>query len=317
VIHAVTGHKLLVQGRLSEARASCERALASYDPQAHAGHRQRFGQDVEVLALGTLGMLYALQGHCDDALEIAERAVLRAESLKSPYNVCMAKACLAGTLHYLGDRRRTGEVAAALYDDAERQGIVDWLPIASILGAWARGSIEDAEREAERLTQIGNRYSGPYWNFTIAQSEHAAGRYGAALARCERALASSEELGSLYYVPELQRLGAECLASLAASLEGKEDPAPAWESARAAFEAAIRSARQQGAKLPELRATLGLARLPEVRSCRADNLQRLASIVNWFNDKSVCLVGELEIARGLLAHEPNHRGQHYERTTRS
>jgi hypothetical protein len=174
--------------------------MEMYDFQAHELHRRQFGQDVAVFTLGGMGMLLTLLGYPDQGLQSARSALEKAVSLKSPFNVCFAKAFLAGTWHYRGDRERTSEVAHSLLNDAELYGIADWPPIARILNGWAQHETEEADREIDNILSIGNRYAGPYWSFTVAQTERALGKFEAAIVRIDRALGQSDELGVLYYI---------------------------------------------------------------------------------------------------------------------
>jgi TOMM system kinase/cyclase fusion protein len=294
VVYGIVGQNLFVQGRLGEAREACERALELYDVETHRTHRQRFGQDVFVFAQGTLGMLSALQGDIDQAIHCATGALAHAEALKSTYNICMAKAYLAGTWHYCGDRKRTAETARSLAQEADTHGLIDWLPIANILGGWANNLMDEPERESDRIWALGNRYAGPYWSFTIAQTEYSLGRFEAALTRIAGALAQSAELGVLYYVPELQRLRADCQAAQA---QGGSASGDARTAVRAAYEEAIQSARAQGGRLPELRAALGLARCSHPSVPEAVH-QQLLNVVETF--RTGLDLPELQEARHLL-----------------
>jgi TOMM system kinase/cyclase fusion protein len=296
VVRSIWAQALVLRGRLVEARQQCTLALGLYDDQAHAMHRRYFGQDVEVFTLGALGMLLSLLGYCDQAQQAGLRAVQRAEELKSPFNICLAKAFLAGAWHYQGNREKTAEWSAALLRDADLFGIADWPPIGKILGGWASGETAEAIVQIDLIAAIGNRYAGPYWSFTVAQTEAAAGQWPAALARSDAAIAQSDELGVLFYLPELHRLRAECLAALAGAATS---PAGAsWAAARDAFERSIEIAQEQGAKLPELRATLGLFHLLVRQGAPDIARRRLSGVYAWFTEG---LAGpELTEARRLL-----------------
>jgi tetratricopeptide (TPR) repeat protein len=164
--------------------------------------------------------------------------------------------------------------------DAELYGIADWPPIARILNGWAQRETEEPDREVDNILSIGNRYAGPYWSFTVAQTERALGKFDAAIARIDQALSQSDELGVLYYVPELYRLKGECLSELALA----EDSPSRANEARATFERAIETARDQRSRLPELRATLGLAKLLVRQDSDEQARGRLAPITNWFTE---------------------------------
>jgi tetratricopeptide (TPR) repeat protein len=282
VVHAIAGQSLITRGRLQESRQQFQRALDLYDADAHATHRQVFGQDIEVFVRASLGLLLSLMGYCEQARTSARRALARAQELKSPYNICLAKAFLAGTWHYQGRPDETKEVCASLLQDADAFGFADWPPIARILGGWADGIIEGPSQEVDRILAIGNRYVGPYWSFTVAQSELGAGKFHDALARIQAALEQSEELQVAFYDSELLRLRAECLLGLAKT--ATEERGNLLQAARDAVDQAIQTARQQEARLPLLRCLAVRARLSRESNEAPIRHRDVDEITAWFNE---------------------------------
>jgi TOMM system kinase/cyclase fusion protein len=298
VVHSITAQTLIIRGRLGEAVTESEAALRLYDADKHANHRQHFGQDIQVFTLGGMGMLFALLGQIRRALEVGNQALEWAQKLRNPYNECVARAYLAGTWHYLGNRVQTGLVAEKLLADSETYGIADWPPIAKILGGWAAQVIEEPEEWTQKILAIGNRYAGPYWEFTIAQTEYGKGMFRASLVRIERALAQSFELGVHYYVDELYRLRGNCLAALAEA--DSTAAATLVAEAERAFEEGIVWAQRQEARLPELRATLGLYQLLRRHAPERADGAALARLVLWFGDDNDWDGSELREAKSLL-----------------
>jgi len=279
VVRAIVGQALFTRGRLPESRMQLDRALDLYNSDAHAAHRKHFGQDVEVFILASQGLLLSLMGYCEQARAAAHRALERAQELESPYNICMAKAFLAGTWHYQGERAKTSELCASLLEDSDAFGFADWPPIARILGGWAGGVIDGPAAEIDRILALGNRYGGPYWSFTVAQSELAAGRFDDALVRIERALNQSEEIGVYFYAPELLRLKGECLAAKAIKDLNHQER---LQEAHVFLEMAVQLARRQEAKLPELRALTVAAKLSRGGRDRDMRRDEMAELVSWF-----------------------------------
>ena len=81
--------------------------------------------------------------------------------------------------------------------------------------------------------------------------------------------------GERCWEPELYRIRGELLL--------KGDPSDPAEG-RAALESAVRVAREQGAKLLDLRATISLARLLDRQGNRSEARAMLAEIYNWFTE---------------------------------
>jgi predicted ATPase len=90
-----------------------------------------------------------------------------------------------------------------------------------------------------------------------------------------KALQLGDRTGDAEAKSELYRLKGELSLMLHPT-----DGAPAEVS----FRAAIDTAREQSAKLPELRATMSLARLLRDTSRRDEGRAMLAQVYNWFTD---------------------------------
>ena len=100
-----------------------------------------------------------------------------------------------------------------------------------------------------------------------------AGDSAAALSLLQSALALAERTGERWFEAELHRLTGECL------LAHQQDSGAAAE---ASFQRAIDAAREQQARLWELRAATSLARLWRDQNRRAEAQDLLAPIYGWF-----------------------------------
>ena len=99
-----------------------------------------------------------------------------------------------------------------------------------------------------------------------------------------------EATGQSYFAAELERLGG------ALSLSGRTADRSA---ARERFLAAAATARRQGARLLELRATVSLARLLRKQRRNEDARQTLREILAWFTEGFE--TADLTYAKNLLA----------------
>ena len=92
---------------------------------------------------------------------------------------------------------------------------------------------------------------------------------------CAEALGRSDETGERWFEAELHRLRGEAAAGVAAD---------APTEAEACFRQALAVAREQGAKLWELRAATSLARLWAEQGERAEAHDLLAPVYGWFTE---------------------------------
>jgi len=140
----------------------------------------------------------------------------------------------------------------------------------------------------------GFRASGAEWilPFYLAQlaTAHAkAGRVEDGLGRVSEALVLTEKSGVRWFEAELHRRRSELL---------RTGPPGAEAEAEACLHRAIVIARQQDAKLWELRAATSLARLWRDRGKRSEAHNLLAPVYGWFTEGFDTL--DLKEAKALL-----------------
>jgi predicted ATPase len=98
-----------------------------------------------------------------------------------------------------------------------------------------------------------------------------------------------EKTGERFYEPELYRLQGELVLALAVDKQPE---------AEACFQQALTVARQQEAKLLELRAAMSLSRLWQQQGKRTDAYDLLAPIYGWFTEGFD--TADLQEAKALL-----------------
>jgi predicted ATPase len=157
------------------------------------------------------------------------------------------------------------------------------------LVAWAEGGREALAvmREAlESRFAVGQIVGHSLFQSLLAEDLLRHEDVAAARRLVDEGFAYAEKTGELRHVSDLHRLAGECSAR-----EG--DRKQAAESYRRALEVA----RQQGARLCELRALSALARLPAERRRQR---QRLAETCEWFGDT----VQSVDLAEARLLLSP-------------
>ena len=276
--HQALGDTLYSMGELLRAREHLEMVISGY-----CGERRRaLGVDMEVVARSYAAGTIQLLGYPDQALKLGQEVVALAQSLSDPFSLAFASNFL------IAIQLRCGEASAA-QATAERQialcvehGFAYWQAHASVLLGGtiaAQGRGEEALAQIERGLQAvaatgGNQTREDFLVFR-ATACNQMGRLEDALDALARGLAATQKYGERVYEAEIHRLKGELLL---------KKNGTNIEEARRSFEQAIEIARNQSAKLWELRATTSLARLLSAQGHRDEASTMLSEIYNWFTE---------------------------------
>ncbi len=250
--HTAVASCLLAAGDYRKAQEHLESALALYDPVRHRDHAYVYGQDSRVLA-GTsyVGVLSAL-GYPDRALALAQSTLAWAREINHPGTTATALLAVV-SIFYL---RREPAAVAPYFEElialADRYGLPAHLAFAGVLGGWAAGDADGALAHFTTIEASGSELGLGMYGGIVAEVDLAAGRTAAALDRIRRSLAHAEEVRALGSLSNLYRISGV--------IELAHDPA-ATALAEDHLRRALATAREQGAKLPELEAAIALYRL--------------------------------------------------------
>jgi tetratricopeptide (TPR) repeat protein len=254
--HAGMGASLLHLARFDEARVQFEAALAT-DPASEREWLYLYGLSGRMTALAYMGLGLALQGRLAAARQLAEQSVAEALSLAHPTSLCFAHSIASRIYYLLRDSEALGRHAPMVVRLADEHGLGLWQGLGRIYAGWSlaeNDAVEGAAMIADgiaRYRAAGAALCMSLFLSSFASVEAKAGNRQAAV----RLLAEAQEVGNAgeerLFSAEMQRLSAEATGELDGDLDGAER----------AFRAAIALAREQGAKLWELRAATSLTRL--------------------------------------------------------
>jgi predicted ATPase len=166
---------------------------------------------------------------------------------------------------------------------AEQYSLAGYLAADNIMQGWVRsitGDGEDGVRQAETALEAlkgipSRRFHFPIRTAIVGRAKAAAGDIEGALALYKAALQACVDMGERWYEPELLRLKAEMLIAQAD---------PGLREAEECLASAIALAQQQDARLWELRSATSLARLWATLGRRADALDLITPIHDWFTE---------------------------------
>lgn len=289
------GFELALLGAFAGAREHLEHVIAFYDAEQHHAVASRYGLDPGVMSLPMMSWLLWVTGYPDQSLEHSRRAMALAQALTHPISLLLAHqyAATLGKLRREPDTTRS--LAEAELSLAKELGLPYWVAGALLCRAWAlaeQGQIAEGMAQAREGLAVfrvsGGELLAPYALAFFAEVSAKAGQLDKGLAALHEALAMAHRNGEGFYEPEIQRLKGELLQarSLAA------DPVPArpaddGREAETCLLQAMQVARQQGARMWELRAAVSLCRLWQAQGLqdkREEGRRMLAEIYGWFSE---------------------------------
>lgn len=238
--------------------AHCERSAALYLPEHTPLLIAQYGTDLSVFS-ATHGMFAQhMLGFPDRAQTMCGQALAQARATEHAHTLAQALAFATILQRWQNQPEKALALATEAIALCRKQDFLLWLVVAGMNSGWARVVLGDADGG---LAEIESSIAGmrlaigglsTAFLSASAQAYQHLGRYDAALAAIDEALADFDRTGDGHFVAELHRLKAECLLG--------QFPTRTDE-AEAQFNDALAIARRQHAKLPELRAAVSLARL--------------------------------------------------------
>jgi predicted ATPase len=297
------GATLFHLGEPAAARAHLEQGLRAYDRDQQEALILQYGQDVGVMCLHFARFTLQVLGYPDQALAHNQEALALAEALSHPFILAHELACNAFFYRLRRDGRTAQARAEAAIDLVAEHG---FSPLWGAYGTLARGWALTDQGQAEEgiasmhhaldvLQILGFHLWRPYNLGLLAEALGKAGRAQEGHAVLGEALATARRTGERSHEAELYRLKGEL------TLEPLESGVPSRQAepeAEACFLKAIETARQQGAKLFELRAMMSLGRLRMRQGRQAEAQSELAEIYGWFTEGFD--TQDLQEARALL-----------------
>ena len=280
--HCQTGMPLFFQGDFASALRHLERSAELYDPAAHAALAYSTGIDRGINSRGYAALCHLYVGHLDRALADSESAVTLARHVQHPLSLAQA-LFLAGFTHFTrGDLTRTRERVDEVVALAGELGFPLYRAVGTFLRGRARIESDDCEvglaemRQAiVELAQIASELAAPQFLGLLAEGLRKLGRHDEALQALGLGVAQAAGQGQHYYDAELQRLRADILL---------DTERQAADDAEALYAQALEIARRQQARLFELRAAVGMARLWQ-RQGKPDAARALlAPVYAWFDE---------------------------------
>jgi class 3 adenylate cyclase/predicted ATPase len=289
IAHRCIGTTLVHRGDFGTARGHLEAALALYEPKEHARLAYRFAYEPRIAMLCYLAHALLHLGHPDQASKRYGQLMeaIRAHRHSPSVAFGLFQASLFWTYERdLGacSRERDFGGGEAIVDEliaiCTEHGFSLWRTAGVILKGWLLTRSGEADRGLAQMREGMAAWAGneaklvrPRWLLLLASALGRLGQARAGLDGIEEGLALVIETKERWNAAELHlRKGELLLASSAA------------DKAEASFREALAVARDQSAKLWELRAAICLARLRRDRAKREEARELLAPVYGWFSE---------------------------------
>ena len=278
--HTSSARNLMFAGRFALSRSHLEAALSLYDPISHRSLVHQTGFEPHVSAHALLGNVLCCLGFPDQALAQSKAAIDESQGLAHPPSLVASLTNGTTVFSLIGDDEVLSEAADQLIALTTEHGFPFYRAQGTICRGWVK--VKNGElTEGISLLRSGSsawRSTGaevwrPYQMAFLARACEIAGQIEEAASLLDDALQIVERTGERWFFAELNRHKGELLL--------RQGDA---EAAAGLYRKALSIAREQEAKLWELRAAVSLARLRRDQGRRAEARDLLAPVYGWFTE---------------------------------
>jgi predicted ATPase len=278
--HQSFGRNLLYSGRFALSRSHLEQAVALYDPNFPRRLVHQSGTSPQVASQAFLGNVLFCLGYPDRAVARCNASIADARSLAHPPSLALSLSIGSRLLSLVGDNAALNERAGELIAVAIEQGFPYWRALGTAYRGWVKVKNGDVT-EGISLLRMGSAAYGatgseawmPQIITLVAEASEIAGQTEEALTLLEEASQMIERTGERWFAAEPYRRKGELLLGRGHC-----------RAAVTLYRKALDIAREQQAKLWELRAAVSLAQLRRDQGRRAEARDLLAPVYEWFTE---------------------------------
>jgi class 3 adenylate cyclase/predicted ATPase len=278
--HQACGSDQMIVGRFASSRQHYEEALALYDPVSHHSLGHQTGSHPQVVARAYLGFVLLCLGLPDQASTQTNTAIAEARTLANPPSLASSLMVGAMLLSLVGDNRALNERADELVAVAVEQGVPWWHTVGTVYRGWVKVNHGDVTEGISLMHSGLTAYRDtaaemwvPYHIALRASACEIAGQIEESSALLDDALRLAERTGERWFAAELNRHKGQLLLRQGHA-EGAEE----------LYRRALSIAREQEAKMWELRAAVSLARLRRDQGRYAEARDLLPPVYGWFTE---------------------------------
>jgi tetratricopeptide (TPR) repeat protein len=279
VAHRALGYSLLILGEFREAAETLARGAILADKISESEFAI-YGEHPSMVCRAYGGQVKILMGFPESGMGLIEASVAHARQQKNAHGLAWALCGAAHVSQLQHDPAATARFASEAIETAREHRLPQWLALGERCKGWAIYQLGDFEGGLDLLRQGVRRWyeTGAVLHTThaeicLADSYLLQGHAAAARSHMSAARAHCTNFGENYLASEIDRLDGLLLQREGAPTETIEE----------SLAKALDMARQQGARLFELRSATALARVvAEHNEHKASDI--IAPIYNWFTE---------------------------------
>jgi predicted ATPase len=277
--HMSSGRNLMHAGSFASSRSHLEAVLAHYDPHSHHSLVHQTGIHPLLAAQAHLGIVLFCLGFPDQALARSRTAIAEAQQLAHPRSLAVILALGSRLMALVGDDVTLAQRADELTSLANEQGFAVGAQ-GTVYHGWVKVKQHELAEGMSLLRTGSAAYRArraelwmPHFSAMQAEACEIAGEIEEGLTLLDTGLGIAERTGARWFTAELHRQKGRLALR-------QRQPATAEEWYRKALDIA----REQEAKLWELRAAASLARLRCDQGRASEARDFLVPVYSWFTE---------------------------------
>ena len=284
--HHAMGYTHYYRGEYVQAREHMEAGIALFDRETERRIAQAFQLSCSVVFRSVRASSLWVMGYPDQAMQSLDSAFVLAKELDHKPSLAFLLSNTPWTYHFSHDIARARARVGELKTLSEAEGYLLWLSVVKFFQGWEKAEAGQCDagialfREGLTLWHGSNSHACDVQTLTLlTELLIKAGRANEALQTIEDGLHHVETHHERHYEPELYRLRGEIRSGQAiADFPGHD------EAAERDYQKAIAIAKEQSARMLELRAAIDLCRL-WVRQGKIGEAQSLLTpLYGWFTE---------------------------------
>ncbi len=276
--HYTRGQNLFLLGQITPALESLAKGVRCVPHP----HHSVVLVDTDVSARSYTAWALWLRGCADQSSQQNEEALRGAETLSNPFLMAFALIYASSFYQRCRETQRMQKAVERAIAIASEQGFTHWLSQGRILRGWIvamRGQTEmglaQMQHGLDHLQVIGAHVLLPYFLSLVADVYYRMGQPECGLQVVSEALTHSHRTRERWWEAELYRLKGNLLLQLS-----QDNPT----EAETCFHQSLDIARDQDAKVLELRTSTHLARLCQSQGKTVEARELLEPVYNWFTE---------------------------------
>jgi class 3 adenylate cyclase/predicted ATPase len=293
--HDSAGRDLLLLGRFNSARPHLEAVLTLYDPLMHRSLVHQTGCHSHIVSREYLAIVLFCLGFPNQAWAQSREGVAEALRLAHPPSLAVGLATCCRLLSLTDNYSALDDRAAQLIAVATEHGFPLYRGLGTMYRGWGKVRTGDLAEGMSMLragstvfSATGAKTRTSYHNALVAKAFEIAGQIMEAVCLLDDALQSAVAVGERWFVAEMYRHKGELMFRQSE-----------FKAAENFYRQALVIAREQGARLWELRAAISLGELMLDQRRRMEANELLVPAYRWFTEGFD--TQDLVRARSLLA----------------